>query len=254
MKDKETEVLLLLLSDNHGQSLPPTLEELILMSHTHPTPLEGPQQLGTLTPTQLLTGAASETPGILIHAGDLTRWGSRKNLREFAENLGKYKNLHKIVIAGNHDFCFQKHPEESRRILSDAGIIYLEDEAIELYGIKFYGIPWTPQFGNWAFMGTENFLAHRWWSVPIGTDVLISHGPPRGILDLTQDGDHAGSISHRHVVRSIRPKLNVFGHIHETYGHERHFGTDYINACLVNFQYEMVNKPVIYNLEVTCKY
>lgn len=155
-----------------------------------------------------------------------------------------------MMIAGNHDFCFQKHPEESREILSDAGIIYLEDEAIELEGIKFYGIPWTPKFHDWAFMGDEDFLMRKWDRVPLRTDVLISHGPPRGILDLTHHREHAGSISHQHVVKSIRPKLNVFGHIHETYGHERHFGTDYINACLVNFQYEMVNQPVLYQLEV----
>lgn len=154
------------------------------------------------------------------------------------------------MIAGNHDFCFQKHPEESRGILSDAGIIYLEDEAIELHGIKFYGIPWTPQFGNWAFMGNEDFLSRKWAQVPMDTDVIISHGPPRGILDITEEGERTGSIIHRHMVRSIRPKLNVFGHIHECYGRERHFGTDYINASLVNRQYEMVNAPVVYNLEV----
>lgn len=154
------------------------------------------------------------------------------------------------MIAGNHDFCFQKHPEESREILDKAGIIYLEDEAIELYGIKFYGIPWTPQFSNWAFMGKEDFLMHKWARVPTDTDVLISHGPPRDVLDLTYDGEHAGGISHLHMVKSIRPKLNVFGHIHEGYGHARYDGVDYINASLMNFQYEMVNQPVLYELEV----
>ena len=154
------------------------------------------------------------------------------------------------MIAGNHDFCFEKYPDECRSILSDAGIIYLEDEAVELDGVMFYGIPWTPQFGNWAFMDSEDNLRERWSLVPHGTDVLISHGPPRGILDTTYEGEHVGGIEHRSVVRSIRPKLNIFGHIHESYGQESYMGVDYINATLVNFQYEMVNSPVLYNLEV----
>jgi Icc-related predicted phosphoesterase len=253
----DQDVRLLLLSDSHGQPLGPVLQTLITQGPQDQALIQALLTTGDQAESDPLTGAKSE-PGntaaskILIHAGDLTRWGSRKGLRKFADELSNYKQLHKIVIAGNHDFCFQKHPEECRRILSDAGIIYLEDEAIELYGIKFYGIPWTPQFGNWAFMGKEDFLMHKWARVPMGTDVLISHGPPRGILDLTQDGERAGGISHRYVVRSIRPKLNVFGHIHEAYGCERHLGTDYINACLVNFQYEMVNQPIIYDLEGKC--
>lgn len=174
--------------------------------------------------------------------------------------MREWKQMHKIVIAGNHDFCFQKHPEESRQILSDAGIIYLEDEAIELYGIKFYGIPWTPTFGNWAFMKSEADLREVWDAVPRETDVLISHGPPYGILDLTQDGEHAGSKTHARVIQSIRPRLNVFGHIHEAYGisyiESKHFTDrwriDYVNACLTNFRYQMVNQPIIYDLEVKC--
>jgi len=67
---------------------------------------------------------------------------------------------------------------------------------------------------------------------------------------MTHFGVPAGGIEHRNVVRSIRPKLNVFGHIHETYGQETHYGVDYVNACLVNFKYELVNEPVLYNLEV----
>ena len=154
------------------------------------------------------------------------------------------------MIAGNHDFCFEKYPDECRSILSDAGIIYLEDEAIELDGVVFYGIPWTPIFRDWAFMASPDGLAERWSHVPHGTDVLISHGPPRGILDVTEDGESVGSVAHRARVRTIRPKLNVFGHIHETYGSERHYEVDYVNATLVNFQYEMVNQPVLYDLEV----
>jgi len=190
------------------------------------------------------------TAHVMIHTGDVTRYGSRKGLRTFAESLRNSTHIHKIVIAGNHDFCFEKTPDECRSILSDAGIIYLEDEAIELDGVMFYGIPWTPQFGNWAFMDSPDNLQERWSHVSHGTDVLISHGPPRGILDVTHEGEHAGGIEHRNVVRSIRPKLNVFGHIHESYGRETHMGVDYINACLTNFHYELVNEPVLYNLEV----
>lgn len=162
------------------------------------------------------------------------------------------------MIPGNHDFGMEKHPDEVVEVLSDIGITLLIDRGIEIDGIEFYGIPWTPQFGNWAYMTDKTKLREIWNTVPRSTDVLISHGPPLGVLDLTQDGVHAGSPAHASVVQYIKPRLNCFGHIHEAYGSKymqsKHFNSewkiDYINCCLTNFRYEMVNQPVVYELEV----
>jgi Icc-related predicted phosphoesterase len=150
-----------------------------------------------------------------------------------------------------------KHQDEMVKTLSDIGIELLIDRGVEIDGVEFYGVPWTPVFGNWAFMKPEAELKEIWQAVPRSTDVLISHGPPYGVLDMTHFGERAGSTSHARVIQSIRPKLNCFGHIHECYGStsiESKLWTadwkiDYVNCTLVNFQYEMVNDPVVYTLE-----
>jgi predicted phosphohydrolase len=86
---------------------------------------------------------------ILIHAGDLTRSGNIGELDEFNEFLGGLPHRHKIVIAGNHDFCFENNMEESARRLTNA--VYLQDAETVIKGIKFYGSPWQPWFYDWAF-------------------------------------------------------------------------------------------------------
>ena len=186
---------------------------------------------------------------VLIHCGDSTRFGSRENLREFAEIFGKCDAPLKLLIAGNHDRCFQNHPLEARQIVAERGIIYLEDDWVAIEGIKFWGIPWTPTFLNWHFMGDEEDLKKKWEKVPVDVDVLISHGPPYTVLDrLMIDGEQIGSVEHHDRVLFMQPTLNVFGHIHEAYGQEYYAGIDFINCSLLNFGYEMVNQPVVYEL------
>ena len=159
-------------------------------------------------------------PGdILLHTGDLTRHGKLDEVEEFNGWLGTLDPLyqHKIVIAGNHDFCFHESPSEARTRLTNA--IYLEDEGVEIAGIRIYGSPWQPWFGGWAFnlqRGSE--LAAIWARIPSDTDILLTHGPPEGILDRNRHGDCCGCRDLLHRVMEIRPRLHVFGHIHEAAG------------------------------------
>ena len=102
-------------------------------------------------------------PGdILVHAGDITRHGTLEDVELFDEWVGMLNRLYsyKVVIAGNHDFCFQEKPAEARARLTNA--IYLEDSGCEIEGLKFYGSPWTPIFFDWAFMLSEPELAAKW--------------------------------------------------------------------------------------------
>jgi predicted phosphohydrolase len=151
----------------------------------------------------------SEVPAgdILIHAGDVTLHGSLANAEEFNSWLGTLPHKHKIVIAGNHDFCFQEQPEEARARITNA--IYLEDSGCEIEGLKFYGSPWTLIFFNWAFMLSEVELADKWALIPNDTDVLIT-------------------LLHR--VYEVAPRLHVFGHIHEAAGRLDHDGITFLNA------------------------
>lgn len=176
---------------------------------------------------------------ILIFAGDVTLRGNRDELRDFAEWANELPHKHKIVIAGNHDFCFKKYREESEEILSP--MYYLEDSGIVIEDIWIWGTPWTLQYSNWAFMGDEAKLGEK-FDIPM-VDILISHGPPKNMLDKTMiDGEHAGSLALWSVPT---PKLHIFGHIHEGYGSYKDSECEYINASVVNFYYDPVNKPVV---------
>ncbi len=184
---------------------------------------------------------------VLIHCGDCTRYGSRAGLQEFVEIYGALPHKKKILIAGNHDGCFQKHPKEARAIVKDARVTYLEDDNIRINGLNYWGIPWTPTFNNWWFMGDEDFLAEKWAQIPASVDVIISHGPPAGILD---GPEVAGSQSQADIVDILlRPRLNVFGHIHEGYGYHKKNGITYVNCSLLNEAYVPGNKPIVLYLD-----
>ena len=180
---------------------------------------------------------------ILVHAGDLTQTGSLEELAEVDAFLAALPHRHKIVVAGNHDWCFQRTPERARSVLRSA--IYLEDEAITLEGLRIYGSPWQPWFLDWAFnlqRGPE--LADKWAQIPDDTEVLITHGPPRGIGDRTRRGEHVGCDDLLERVRVVRPRLHVFGHIHEDGGVWQEAETRFVNATTA----ECESGPVVIEL------
>jgi Icc-related predicted phosphoesterase len=120
---------------------------------------------------------------VLIHAGDFTAFGERpKEIIDFNQWAGKQPHQHKIVIAGNHDSMFERHPGAARELLGNA--IYLENSATELAGLKIWGSPVQPEFNNWAFNIARGAAIRRYWKmIPTNTDVLVTHGPPFGVLD-----------------------------------------------------------------------
>lgn len=198
-------------------------------------------------------------PGdVLIHAGDMCLAGDIYELEATAEWLAKQKYEYKVVIAGNHDWPFIRYPETAQMLLKDAGIIYLQDSEVVIDGVKFYGSPWTPVFFRWAFMknrGKE--IADVWKKIPEDTKVLITHGPPYGVQDITlyptgKPNTHAGceDLTKELLTHRIKPKLHVFGHIHYSYGvHDKSvLMTTFVNAATVNEDYEPIHKPIVIEL------
>src|SRR5919106_3054350 len=123
---------------------------------------------------------------LLLHAGDITAIGSPQALMKFnswCQSLLEKQIVRKIIcIAGNHDFLFERNPEQARKLLTAPA--YLQDSGLEWEGVKFWGTPWQPWFYDWAFnLRTEEELEQKFQSIPSDTDVLLSHGPPKGILD-----------------------------------------------------------------------
>ena len=183
---------------------------------------------------------------VLVHAGDLTRAGTVDQMIELNKFLGGLPHKYKIIIAGNHDWCLQ-NDKWAKSIFTNA--VYLEDSSITIEGVKFYGSPWTPTFGYWAFMkqrGDEMMAV--WDRIPNDTDILITHGPPFKKMDMTRRGELTGCWDLREKVKKVKPKYHIFGHIHENYGIEKDKHTTYINASNLNEYYEVTNIPIMIGL------
>lgn len=185
---------------------------------------------------------------ILIHAGDITRKGDLSELADFNKWLGLLPHQYKLVIAGNHDLCFENKSDIARSTLSNC--IYLQDEEINISGIKFYGSPWQPWFQNWAFnLPRGEAIREKWDLIPLDTDVLITHGPPYQISDRLTQGLCVGCEELLAAVKKIQPQIHIFGHIHEGYGIVKSDETLFVNASSCNYAYKASNEPLIVEMK-----
>jgi Icc-related predicted phosphoesterase len=149
-----------------------------------------------------------------------------------------------LAVAGNHDLIFER-----AEWLVPAGLpwTYLCDSSATFAGLQIYGSPWQPKFGEgWAFNAAEPYLARRWAKIPDATDILLLHGPPHRIGDLSPyDLIHTGSRSLTSRIKAIRPKLVVCGHIHSGRGCYRTGETIVVNAAHVGEDYRPVGPPIV---------
>ncbi len=155
---------------------------------------------------------------MIIHCGDSTNYKDLiRNSVEFDDFINWYDELpikHKILIAGNHDAWATK--QYNKDLVKDKDIIYLEHEYIEIEGLKLFGSPYTPTFCDWYFMKDRSKLARYWEVLEENIDILITHGPPKGILDLAYGKtlEYCGDNALLKKVLEVKPKYHCFGHIH----------------------------------------
>lgn len=186
---------------------------------------------------------------LLIHAGDATIKGEDTETHIFLDWLNEQKFKSKILVAGNHDFYFERHSEEEIQNLLPNNIIYLKDSGTEIDGIKFWGSPVTPWFMNWAFNRRRGYeIARHWELIPLDTDILITHGPMFRRLDQNRDGQNIGCKDLFLKSQKLSLKFHIFGHIHESYGILEKENIIFLNASVVNDKYELVNKPLVFDI------
>jgi Icc-related predicted phosphoesterase len=191
---------------------------------------------------------------LLIHAGDISSRGYKHEIQQFCKWFDSLDNYTvKTFIAGNHDFGFEKEPEMVKEIVgSYKWINYLQDSFLG-YGVdtenyvKIYGSPWQPEFFNWAFNlpkgGSE--LERKWNNIPDDTDILITHGPAFGYLDkIVGQYENIGCELLTKKIKQIKPKIHVCGHIHSGYGYVFDGDTHFINASVLDEQYQYTQKPL----------
>jgi Icc-related predicted phosphoesterase len=185
---------------------------------------------------------------VLIVAGDVCLRGHDYELELFDRFLGRLSHRHKLLVAGNHDWVLAEAGREAAQALVK-NAIYLEDSGVDIDGVKFWGSPWQPEFYNWAFnLPRGPKLAQVWAKIPNNTDVLITHGPPYGILDQVPRGEHVGCEELRKALQRVRPKIHVFGHVHEGYGVLKQDGITFANASICDERYRPINAPIVIDL------
>lgn len=158
---------------------------------------------------------------MVIFSGDATNpkdpYLSEDEMQNFIYWYSLLPIKHKVFVAGNHDVCIERNfikKDDFER----AGIIYLENDFVEIEGIKIWGSPVTPTFGEWAFMRARHKTHELWQHIPDNTDIVVVHGPPATILDLSYNRENklefCGDTALRKRLIDINPKLVCFGHIH----------------------------------------
>jgi len=197
----------------------------------------------------------------IIHAGDISSMGYLHEIKAFCDWFSSLDYKYKIFIGGNHDFSLEpinkNYSQALDLVTSYTNIDYLEDDYIKLLDndkiIKVYGSPWQPEFHHWAFNLKRNGveIEEKWRKIPKDTDILITHGPVRGILDYVpyNGGEIVGDeLLLNEVMSRIKPKVHICGHIHYSYGEVLNDNIHFINASTANEQYQMVNKPIIFEI------
>lgn len=189
---------------------------------------------------------------IIIHAGDFTSRGYSGEVEDFLKWFGQQDAPHKILVLGNHEVELSKKPfQEIQQMVEEQGIILLHNSHVTIAGLKIYGSPFSNEFGRgWAYNANEALLAQMYNHIDPDVDIIVTHGPAKGSLDLCPGGN-VGSQSLAHWINSVpwKLKLHVTGHIHESRGvaWSKTFSYNYItvNAAICGIPYDdIVVNPI----------
>ena len=159
---------------------------------------------------------------LVIFSGDCSNprdpYNNEPEVRAFIDWYSVLPIKHKVFVAGNHDTSIERGLV-TKDDFSKNGIHYLENTSVEIEGLKIFGSPYTPLFGNWAFMKARHKLDRVWNNaIPDDSDIVVVHGPPKGILDLSysRDGklEFCGDKSLLNKLQIVKPLFMMFGHIH----------------------------------------
>ncbi len=171
---------------------------------------------------------------LLIHAGDFSMIGTKEEATDFLEWFTALPHKHKVFICGNHDEALLNGKLKGL----PSNCHYLNYSSVTIQGIKVYGIPFFVE-------RHDNSEPMPELETIYGTDILISHQPPFGILDYSERYGHYGSQTLLNLVKEQKPKFHIFGHMHEDYGIREENGTTFINCALMGESFEVLPKSPI---------
>lgn len=192
------------------------------------------------------------TCDVFIHAGDLMMSGEEKEWTGVSDCLKQVRAPVKYLIPGNHDRRIERFESLSQKELEDRGVNLVLPSSPVVYlpsGHSMFCLPYVTNLPQWSYSKTEKKIMdylYGWWSWPDGPDIVVSHGPPYGILDKVPQEGSVGSKAAKSwwSLRRKKPKIWIFGHIHEGYGSEVVGDTAFYNVSHCDARYKKVNPPV----------
>jgi predicted phosphodiesterase len=189
---------------------------------------------------------------VLIFAGDMLNYGDREvELYSFANWWNEIDCKHKICISGNHDGICYNWGKNKIQDFFDKNTHYLVDEVHVLpNGMRLYASPFSKRFMDWWFMYDN--AEQQWSGIPAKIDILLTHQPPYKHIDIANPKyGHLGCEILDRKIHELKIPLSIFGHIHQEEGKpriEKTEHTTYINAALLDDNYEMVHEPIYIEL------
>ncbi|PTB61744.1 Metallo-dependent phosphatase [Trichoderma citrinoviride] len=190
---------------------------------------------------------------VAVHCGDLTQHSKLDEFRAAIQLIESINAPLKIIIAGNHDFSldipvfkrkiseavnFASEPIDDALIKKEYGdygtarnlllqlreksIVFLE-EGTHQFNLRngarltIYASPYTPttiSSSDWGFQYNDDHT----FSITKAIDIAITHGPPHGILDLSEDKKRVGCPQLFAAIAKAQPRIHCFGHAHEGWG------------------------------------
>lgn len=190
---------------------------------------------------------------LLISAGDYSYLGRPDEVIDFHRWLDRQPAKEIISVQGNHELGVEKAFGASKLRAKDAcpRAHFIDEGPIEIFGKKIWCSSITPEFHGWAYNRGDVPIKKHWDLIPDDTEILVTHGPPHLILDATKAGYAIGCPRLRVRVSKLKNlKLHVFGHNHYCGGQKVDWcGVTYINASVVNEDYEVVHAPIELEIE-----
>ena len=187
---------------------------------------------------------------LLIHGGDVSKTGADHEVEDFIHWFSSLNYKYKVFIAGNHDFYLEDESIEQVQKELPPNAYYLCNSGIKIEGLSIWGSPITPTYHNWAFNRDRGKDIRRCWDmIPQNTDILITHGPPFGILDKAQRRESVGCRDLYDTIKKIKPRYHLFGHIHEEYGVVDIDGATFVNGSITSDYVQFANAPVLFEIE-----
>jgi Icc-related predicted phosphoesterase len=193
---------------------------------------------------------------VVFHAGDVGP--DRKPSIWFAYEFSNWakKVARPIYFTwGNHDFIGQKSEVLD---LLPSNVTCCVDRQLDIDGVKVWFSPWSNIFGDWAFMEVESELRKKYAKIPDDTNIIVSHGPPKGFGDRTLPiwtgrSEQVGSTSLLEQFQALPNASHLIcGHIHEargTYVLQSDPSKEVINCAQVDERYQSLYNAV-YMIEV----